>query len=350
MDLNDHHNFVLLDKDNMYEQIITLPAQLVDAWMLASAFPLEIETKITRVCVSGMGGSAIGADLMASYVEDECKVPVFVHRNYGLPAWAVGPETLFIASSHSGNTEETLSAYDQALENGCKILSISTGGKLAQKSKENGTGLWLFNHKGQPRAAVGFSFGLMLAAVYKAGLIPDPGDDISTTVKFLQAQKAKWHAEIPVSTNPAKRLAGQCVGRCMVIMTSDMLVPIARRWKGQVNELAKSWCQFDVLPEADHNTLAGVTYPQAVLDKLTVIFIKSEFSHRRNQLRANLTQRGFMTEGINTDSYTAEGKTKLQQLWDALLFGDYVSYYLAMANDCDPTPIPAITDLKKAMQ
>lgn len=350
MDLNNHQNFGLLDKENMYEQIFSLPAQLVDSWRLADTLPLEIDTKIARVCVSGMGGSAIGADLMATYVEDQCQVPVFVHRNYGLPAWAVGPETLFIASSHSGNTEETLSAYDQALENGCTILSISTGGKLAQKSTENGTRLWLFNHKGQPRAAVGYSFGLMLAAVHKAGLITDPGDDINRTVQFLQEQQAKWQAEIPVSTNPAKRLAGQCVGRCMVIIASDVLAPIARRWKGQVNELAKSWCQFDVLPEADHNTLAGVTYPQAVLDKLMVIFLRSKFSHERNQLRSDLTQSGFLKEGLNTDSYTTAGNSKLQQLWDALLFGDYVSYYLAMANDCDPTPIPAITDLKKAMQ
>jgi len=350
MDLDNYTHFKQLDKDDMYGQIVSLPNQLTSAWELASTYLLMLETKIERVCIAGMGGSAIGADLAAAYVEENCSVPVFVHRKYELPAWAIGPETLFIASSHSGNTEETLSAYDRAVENKCTVLSISTGGQLSAKSATNHTQYWQFYHTGQPRAAVGFSFALMLAALYKAGLIPNPENHIRSTVQFLLARQANWQAEMPVKSNPAKRLAGQCVGRCMVVIASDLLAPVARRWKGQVNELAKSWCQFDLLPETDHNTMAGVTYPEAVLQKLIVIFLKSKFAHSRNQLRADLTQLGFTSEGINADSYSASGETRLQQLWDALLFGDYVSYYLAMANDCDPTPIPAITDLKNAMK
>ena len=121
-----------------------------------------------------MGGSAIGADLVTTYVSSTCPVPVSVHRDYGLPAFAKGKETLMIASSHSGNTEETLEAFETALKNDCTVLVICTGGELAKRAKEKNIPVWTFHHTGQPRAAVGFSFGLLLALFARLKLIPDP--------------------------------------------------------------------------------------------------------------------------------------------------------------------------------
>ena len=164
-----------------------------------------------------MGGSAIGADLVAAAVMDTCPVPIFVHRDYGLPAFAKGPETLVICSSHSGNTEETLDSFKIAIKNGCRVLVISTGGALADRAKEAGFPVWQFAHEGQPRAAVGYSFGLILGALSRLGLIPDASADIAGAVQAMKSQGVVLGANSPVSRNPAKRLAGQLVGRWVTV-------------------------------------------------------------------------------------------------------------------------------------
>ncbi len=175
MNLDDTALFKKLDPQDMLSEINNLPRQLQSAWELGQAQALPESQGVTRVVISGMGGSAIGADLLAAYIASTCKLPVIVHRDYGLPAWANGPETLVIASSHSGKTEETLDLYDTAVQAGCRLLAICTGGELEIRAKTNGVPVWKFNHPGQPRAAVGFSFGLLLAVFSRCGWVPESG-------------------------------------------------------------------------------------------------------------------------------------------------------------------------------
>jgi glucose/mannose-6-phosphate isomerase len=155
MDLNNYQDFPKIDSQNMLAEMKGLADQVLTAWNEAEGFPLSDFSGITKVIIAGMGGSAIGASLLKAYVAPLASVPIFVHRDYGLPAWATGPETLVIASSHSGNTEESLSAMETALERNNCLVVFSTGGKMAQLASENGIDLWKFKHKGQPRAAVG---------------------------------------------------------------------------------------------------------------------------------------------------------------------------------------------------
>ena len=159
MNLNDHQDFSTIDSQDMLGAMNGLPEQLLTAWEEAQSLPLGDFSQVKQVLVAGMGGSAIGADLLKAYAAPLSSVSLEVHRDYGLPAWANGPETLVIVSSHSGNTEETLSALEEAVQRGCSILAISTGGRIAELAKENALNLWIFKHKGQPRAAVGYSTG-----------------------------------------------------------------------------------------------------------------------------------------------------------------------------------------------
>jgi glucose/mannose-6-phosphate isomerase len=307
---------------------------------------------VQHVLITGMGGSAIGADLISAYAAQLSPVPVFVHRDYGLPAWAKGPQTLVIASSHSGNTEETLTGFDAALESGCRILAISTGGKLAAAARKAASAehaLWTFEHHGMPRAAVGFSFGLLLACMARLHLIPDPAAELQNAQAAMRAQQTHIKSDVPVVHNPAKRMAGQWLGRWVTVLGSDVLAPVARRWKGQINELAKAWAQFDALPEADHNTLAGTQKPEELLTHVFTIFLNAPSDHPRNRLRSELTRRGFMVEGFNTDTFQASGDASLAHLWTALHFGDYAAYYLAMLYEIDPTPITVMENLKQEM-
>ncbi|MCJ7733348.1 MAG: bifunctional phosphoglucose/phosphomannose isomerase [Anaerolineales bacterium] len=349
MDLNNFQDFSTLDTLNMMAEMNGLPEQLLTAWSEAEALPLADFSGVKQVLVAGMGGSAIGADLLKSYAAPLSSVSLEVHRDYGLPAWANGPDTLVIVSSHSGNTEETLSAMKIALERGCSLLAISTGGVIADLAREKGVNLWLFNHKGQPRAAVGYSFCLLLNVFTRLGFIEDPTEEILDAVNEMKKQRELIAIELPDHQNPAKRQAGQLIDRWVSVFGADLLAPVARRWKGQISEIAKAWGQYEDLPEADHNTLAGVVNPEQVLLKTMALFLLAESNHPRNQRRIELTKKTFMIEGISTDLIQASGKSRLAQMWTMIQFGDYTAYYLAMAYDVDPTPVASIESLKREL-
>ena len=311
--------------------------------------PLDDYSGVKQIIVAGMGGSAIGADLVKAYIAPTATISMEVHRDYNLPAWADGPDTLVIVSSHSGNTEETLSAMNTAIERGCRLLAISTGGKIADRARQAGTGLWVFQHKGQPRAAVGYSFALLLNVLYRLGFIPDPIVEIQDAVQAMQEQRELLAPELLDHQNPAKRMAGQLIDRWVSVFGADLLAPVARRWKGQVSEIAKAWGQYEDLPEANHNTLAGVVNPEEVLLKTMALFLEAEQNHPRNKRRIELTKKNFMLEGISTDLIQAKGDSRLAQMWTLIQFGDYTAYYLAMAYDVDPTPVAAIENLKREL-
>jgi glucose/mannose-6-phosphate isomerase len=349
MNLDDFASFIKLDPHNMLGEIDSLPRQLQSAWELGGQLPLLDGEGITRILISGMGGSAIGADLLAAAIAPTCLIPVIVQRDYDLPAWACGPQTLVVASSHSGNTEETLAVFEAAIQARCRLLVICTGGELEQRAAAQHLPVWKFTHAGQPRAAVGFSFGLLLAAFARMRLIPDPEKELFEALADMRSQQETLRAQVPVAQNPAKRMAGQLVGRWVNVYGSGLLAPVARRWKGQVNELAKAGAGFEFLPEADHNALAGLENPELLMQTVT-LFLRAPSDHPRNRLRADLTRHGFMVAGLNTDVYNANGASRLAHLWTALHFGDYMAYYLAMAYGMDPTPVEALQNLKAALK
>jgi glucose/mannose-6-phosphate isomerase len=350
MDLNDHTSFPKLDRQNYLAEIENLPRQLENAYQLGLGFNLPEWQGIQRVLIAGMGGSAIGADLLAAYAAPLCPVPILVQRNYTLPAWANGSETLVVASSHSGNTEETLAAVELAVKSNCRILALCTGGKLAEAAGAADIPLWTFEHRGQPRAAVGYSFGLLLALFNRLGLIPNPVGELSGTITAMRKQQASLRSDVPVVQNPAKRQAGQLIGRWVMVFGADILEPVARRWKTQVNELAKAVAQFEALPEADHNALAGLIQPEQAMLSTMALFLRAASYHPRNLLRTELTKQAYMLDGLNTDFYDATGETPLAQQWTALHFGDYVAYYLAMLYGIDPTPIEALQGFKQQLR
>lgn len=348
--LNDTSTFAALDPQNMLAEIESLPDQLAAAWQLGQICPLSKADGVKQVVIAGMGGSAIGADLLTSYAASACSVPIIVHRDYDLPAFAHGPETLFIASSHSGNTEETLTSFDAALANGCTIVAVSTGGKLAEKATAANVPVWEFEHAGQPRAAVGYSFGLLLALFVRMGFLPADQVDLPQTVADMKSQERLLGVDVPAHKNPAKRYAGQMVGRWVTVFGSGALSPVARRWKGQINEIAKAGANFEFLPEADHNTLAGTQNPYETLLHTHSIFLRAPSDHPRNRLRADATRKAMMLEALSTDAYDARGNSLLSHIWTTLHFGDYLAYYLAMIYKVDPTPVEALVELKAKLK
>lgn len=350
MDLDDVNRFRQLDEGDFYTHIRSLPDQVLHAWEEGQQHPLPDAKDVQRVIIAGLGGSAIGGDLLAAYAAATCPLPIVVHRDYGLPGWATGPQTLVVASSHSGNTEETISSFEQARKNDCRLLVISTGGQLEEMARQTGTAHWKFVHTGQPRAAVGWSFSLLLALAVRLGWLADPTPNLEAAVREMKTQQTALERDVPVFENPAKRMAGQLVGRFVGVFGSGLLAVVARRWKGQLSEVSKAWAQFEALPEMDHNSLAGLVNPSELLERSAFIFLRSANDHPRNALRGELTRKAFMQEGLYTDVYQARGTDALANLWTALHFGDFVSYYLAMAYGSDPTEIDVMNELKAALK
>ncbi len=346
MNLDDLDRFREIDREDMLMKIDGLPDQLQAAWALGQRLPLPEVGRIRHVVIAGMGGSAIGGDLLRAYTSPLISVPVIVWRDYDLPAFASGPETLVIASSHSGNTEETLSAFDRGREKDVQLMAMTTGGELASQAEKHGVPLWHFEHGGHPRAAVGYSFGLLLAVLARLHLIPDPADEVFNAVEAMRSQQGTLKAEVPVIENPAKRIAGQLIGRWATIIGPGLLAPVARRWRTQLSELAKAAAHFEELPEADHNLVAGVFQPESFLPSTMVIFVRGSHVHPRNQLRIEATCDVLMLEGLGTMVVEAAGETRLAQQWTSLHLGDYSAFYLAMAYGVDPTPVSVIEGLK----
>ncbi len=332
-----------LDSQGLIDQMYQLPDQLENAWNLGQILPLPDREGLVNIVAAGVGDSVAGLELAAAYVSNMCPLSISICRQYSLPAWAWGPGTLVIVSSHTGNDEEAESVFEQAHTRGCRVVVLTTGGRLSALGKQHGDPCWLFEFSGQPRQAVGFSFGFLIACLFRMELIPDPQPDLRDALHALRNQLTNLLPDVPVAFNPAKRLAGQMIGRWVVIMAADDLEPVARRWKSQINQVSKTWAGFEGLPEADHHTPAGLSHPEGALMQMIALFLAAPSNHPRNQLRLDLTRQMFMVQGINTDVLYAKGESAMAYLWTLVILGDYTSYYLAIACGEDPTPVEAIS-------
>ncbi|HET7011730.1 MAG TPA: bifunctional phosphoglucose/phosphomannose isomerase [Anaerolineales bacterium] len=346
MNLDDVERMARIDPQGMLAKIEALPDQLEHAWRLGRELPLPDVRELRHVVFCGMGGSAIGADLAVAYAGPQAKAGLHIWRGYDLPAWVRGPDTLVVASSHSGNTEETLSAFDAAASAGARLVAITTGGDLARKARQAGVPLWTFEHPGPPRAAVGYSCGLVLSLLARIGFLADVEEDLLDAVAAMRSQQAQFAPVVPAAHNPSKRMGGQLMERWPVFFGAGLTAPVARRWRTQLNELAKAGGTVEELPEADHNVVAGVEQPAVLAQRLIIVCLRAPMDDPRLLARLDATRHVFMVEGFNTDALDGVGPNRLAQQWTLLHYGDYVAYYLAMAYGVDPTPIEAIEGLK----
>lgn len=349
MNLDDLDLFKQIDKQNMIAQINGLPDQLQTAWDLGQTLPLPKLDEVHNIILSAMGDSASAAELTVVSVSSSLKLPVSVHRGYGLPAYAT-KKTLVVCLSHSGNSEEVLDAFEAALKNGCKIIIISTGGELTKRAQTSNIPVWNFTYPGVDTTAIAYPFALILVLFSRLGLIPDPSADVAEAVAMMKRSQQHIIPEVIAAKNPAKRYAGQLVGRWVTFVGTELLAPVARRWKTQINQLAKAGANFEIIPEATHNTLIATLNPNATLNAHTMtLFMRAPGDHPRNRLRSDMMRQAFMLEALNTDVIDGRGESVIANLWTLILFGDYMAYYLAMAYGADPSEENAFVNFKSAL-
>jgi len=327
----------------------SFPAQIAGAAEVAHTLRLPAPPRIEAVVISGMGGSAMGGDIIRVLTAGSARVPLAVCRDYLLPGY-VGASTLVLASSYSGNTEETLSAYEQARAAGATVVCLTSGGKLAALARAHGHSLIQLPAGLPPRAALGYSTVLLYAVLAVLGLAPDISEDWRETITLLSRLGMLYAVEVPEKDNPAKRIARSLHGRLPAVYASSArLEPAAVRWRGQLEENAKNLAFHHVLPEMNHNELVGWEHPGGVLPQLAVVLLRDHADHVQVQRRFDLTREVLATRAGVLHEVWSEGESALARMFSLICLGDYVSLYLAFLNAVDPTPVPVIEIFKRKL-
>ncbi|MBI2866062.1 MAG: bifunctional phosphoglucose/phosphomannose isomerase [Chloroflexi bacterium] len=347
--LDDPKTYPRLDSLRMRDHLRGLPGQCARAWEQGLAFPLPEEYRqAEQVVVLGMGGSAIAGDLVAGLVRDEARVPLITHRSYGLPPFS-GRNTLVVACSYSGATEETLSGFREALEQPCPKLAITSGGPLMSLAQERRVPVFPIEYRAAPRAALAYSLMPLLAFCYRLGFVPDPTPAVRDMVAVMEGMLPSLAEDSPVKDNPAKQLAHHMLGRMVVVYGAGFLSAVARRWKTQVNENAKGWAFYESLPELNHNSVVGYSHPAGLVEHLGLFVLTSPFLPERIRLRYQVTEELLRQAGVDPHFVSGRGEHPLAQMMGLVLLGDYASYYLALLNGVDPSPVPAVDYLKRRL-
>jgi glucose/mannose-6-phosphate isomerase len=347
IDLDNILTYRQIDNSGMLTHLHRFPEQCQRAWEKILKFDLPREYReIDKVIILGMGGSAIGGDVVRRLALAESKAPIWVHRDYGLPPF-VDHGTLVIASSYSGNTEETISAFTSSLKTKAKKLALTTGGQLKQLAERNKVPVFIIDYQAPPRAAFPSSFIPLIGIFQKLGLLRDKAADFQEGLRILNKLAKDLVETTPLTSNPAKQLATKLWQHVVIIYGAGILSEVARRWKTQLNENSKTMAFFELFPELNHNAVLGYKFPPQIKESVFVVLLHSILFNPRNRLRYEVTTQLLDKAQIKHELVSASGETALAQVMSLILFGDYVSFYLAILNEIDPTSIDSIDFVKR---
>jgi glucose/mannose-6-phosphate isomerase len=346
--LDDREALRRIDPEDMLGRVAELPRQLAQARRVAASVDLDASLRdVDLVIVLAMGGSAIGAELVAAAAGDRLRVPLIVHRDYGLPAGA-GPRTLIVAASHSGETAETLSGYTLARERGLPIVAITTGGRLAASATEAGHPIYRYQLGGQPRAAIGFGVGLVHELLSRLGLIEGP-DAMAPAAAAVEELLERMAPSVETDANPAKQLAWAIFGRTPIIFGHGPMAAVARRWKTQFNENAKAWATWEPMPEANHNAIEGTLNPRELGDAPYIVQLRDREEPPDIAERYRVVEELLGERATNRSEVWSEGPSPLARVLTTVAYGDLVSVYLAILYQTDPTPVTLLAMLKERL-
>lgn len=350
--LDDVKMLAKYDVSGMLDLIESFPKQAKEAAGIGAKFSLPdtYRTEYANIVCAGLGGSAIGADIMRSYVADESMTPIFVCRNYTLPNF-VGPKSLVIVSSYSGNTEETLSAYKDALGRGARIIAITSGGKVRDMAREDGFACLEIPSGFPPRCALGYSFFPLLALMSKIGVIKDKSKEVEETIKVLEDLKNKrTGAAVAESKNIAKKIASDLHDKYGIIYGGqDHIDCVVTRWRGQIAENSKALASSHVFPEMNHNEIVGWENPETMLKRFVVIMLRDRSDHPRTAKRMDISKVIIKKKAAGVIEVESSGDSLLARIFSLVYIGDFASYYLAILNKRDPTPVESVTYLKNEL-
>jgi glucose/mannose-6-phosphate isomerase len=343
-----------VDTLNALGSIEQLGSQVQQIWEDSKSLQFdESYRQIKNVVVAGMGGSALGTHVIQTVFKDELHIPVLVVPDYELPSF-VNSETLVIASSYSGTTEETLAAVQDAQKKGAKIAGITSGGKLADFLRSNNYPAIVFettyNPCNSPRMALGYSVFGQIALFAQAGLLKVTKTEYTAVLETIADAHMRMGVDVTQEKNVAKILAFEMHDRIPVVMIAEHLEGVAHVFANQINENAKTYSEYRVVPELNHHLMEGLQFPESNASNLLFVSVHSDLYVPGNQRRMELTEQVLEKNKIEYRELTLTSKTKLEQAFELLVLGSYSSFYLALLNNQNPTPNPWVDWFKAELK
>jgi len=341
-----------LDKANLLASIGLLAKQCEQTWQEIKKIKVpENYRRVQNIIVSGMGGSALGAHIVKTLYAETLRLPMEIIRDYSLPDYA-GPKTLLILSSYSGNTEETLAAAEEGKKKKAKIIGITTGGELGKFLKKNKFPAYIFepkhNPSGQPRMGLGYSILGQMGILRQCGLIKVDNQEIKMAVK--DSRIMNYELGVENKNSVAKKMTQSLKNKIPILVASEFLAGNAHVFTNQINENAKCFAAYFDLPELNHHLMEGLQNPKTGRKLLNFILFNSRLYHPRNQKRYEILKEILKKNKIDFIEYQPKYKTKITQVFEILLLGSYVSFYLAMLYNLDPAPVPWVNFFKKRLR
>ncbi len=340
--IDDLDHIKNIDKSNMRTAIINFPDHMMDCFQLCKKYDVTVPKAVKNIIIAGLGGSAIGGDIVRNWIGNRISVPIEVCREHQLPGYA-NEETMLIVVSYSGETEETLKLFLEGKEKKCKIITITSGGILDRLSKKYNAPRILIPSGMPPRVALPYLLTSMAFMMWKCDLIGDLERELKITSGQISEDLNILGLENPLDNNPAKQLALSIKDSIPVIYSSKNYESAGRRFKTQINENCKIFTKYDVMPEACHNDIEGWKEKESLMFSIIFITDGSEDDYSLIEIKNILKEKGFK----KLFEIKASGKSKLARIMSAIIFGDFVSFYLAILNNIDPTPIPTISNFKE---
>lgn len=348
-----------IDKSDMLGHCMKTPEYCEDAVQLAKQITIPSEVKISEktsiqygkplnIIIAGMGGSAIGGEMLRDWLRDELPIPIKVCRDYSLPAYA-DENTLVFAISYSGNTEEALNTLVDAVHRKCMIITVTSGGHLLSFSKKLQMPHVVIPRGLPPRVAIPFLFFPLPILMERMGILKNIEEDLKEVIQVLKRLSEENSPKTPAENNPTKRLALELMGSIPVVYGFRQYKAIARRWKTQFNENSKVPSKWDVFPELNHNEVVGWEAPEALTKKFSIILIRDlheppEIGHRMEATKLLALHKAWEVLEIY-----ARGDKKLARMFSLLYLGDLASIYLAILRGTDPSPVETIDKIKLEM-
>ncbi|HCF70557.1 MAG TPA: bifunctional phosphoglucose/phosphomannose isomerase [Syntrophomonas sp.] len=334
-----------LNVETMMEYLYNLPGQFEECLKFDYS-GLKRYRMPGNIIITGLGGSAIGGDIVRTLAWSQAKVPIVVNRDYNMPAFT-GGDTLVMVVSYSGNTEETLSAYQQARKAGAQIVCVASGGKLADLAAADGYEVIKVPEGLVPRAATGYLFAPVALALESMGVLQGISAQIEETIAVLKTMREELQPGVGLPQNQARAIARDLKDALPVIWgTAVISEAAALRWKAQINENAKAPAYYNVFPELNHNEIVGFEVPAQLLKQIAVIVLRSPSDSERINKRIAITTNIIQAGVKNIIEVTARGQSFLAQFYSLVYIGDYTSVYLALEYGINPAPVKIIDYLK----
>lgn len=351
--LDDVSAILAQDELRVLEATSNLGKQCAYTWDDVKGFDLPDSYRdVDHIIVSAMGGSHLGAQIIRTALADRMKVPLLVRSTY-TPDYFVGPRSLVLATSFSGNTEEPLAFAKSAIERGAKVACICSGGDMETLARTHNLPCYSFttelNPSRVPRYGSGYLFMAQVAVLANLGLIEVDEEEVAAIVSRLEATAKQYSVEMPEGENAAKQLARAFDGKGVVLVPAEHLVGSTHVFKNQLNESAKQFSAMFVIPELNHHLLEGLAHPEANTSYLHFCFVESALYHPRIQHRYSITRAIVSEQGIATSAYAPVSDTKIVQAFEAVSFMSHVALYLGILTQENPGTNPWVDELKRQL-